>query len=197
MNLSPYKKNGTENGQAMAELGIMLVVIILVLFGGFELSNLVLRKTQAQDLSYQLAKNAHRHCRNAIDMDACFDESLTETQTVGDNVLSDLNGSGKMILTLYNPDFDNCDPTTVKQTSQRSKGSASGSSQFSASSISADIFKYSDALIVAEVYYDHKMLTPLSTFLGGLGFPAQVYGTSRFVYESAKKYKGCVKAPPF
>lgn len=176
---------------ALLEIAIIIPLIFIIVFIPVELTNQIVLKMKLKSASDTAVKYWYRGCRGSASLDSCADTALDAVSTQIDAVLPDFESNGALILSVYRPDFDHCDPNTAVLASKRSKGLSSYSSAYSASSFDTELFTHKvDTVFVLEMFYKNETGSPLAGFFSAIR-PGSLSARSVFTHKSPLTYVNC------
>lgn len=169
--------NLNNKGQSVVELSMLLPLLVIILFGVIEYSNMFMVSLRASNLSRVVTNSSFRDCASLSGnaLTNCLNTQLARTLEEGNLILPDFESKATIIASAFSKEDEALNVTLLDQ---RSAGEAEYESRFNASTINSSIVDEFGRVVVGEIFYQYVPVTPLSVLMTAFNIRSEVYETT-------------------
>lgn len=170
--MNPFKN---LRGQSLVELALLLPLLMVILMGIVEYSNMFMMALRASNLSREVANASFRNCSflNDSAMTTCLNSNVVKVGEEGQMILTDFGTLGTVIATAFEQNAGGNPP--VRFISRQESGNGGFTSRYDISVIDTQVINDHERIVVGEVIYPYVPVTPLSGFLNLLNIRTVIY----------------------
>ncbi len=167
-----------SRGQAAVELALVLPIVMMVLLGTVELSNMFLISLRVSNMSREVANAAFRDCAYLPDADQsqCLSSTAARIRDEGNLLLRDFSGHGTVVASTYAASSN----SAVRLVDSQSVGNGKHPTRYNESRIDAMLANSYKRLTVGEVFYGYTPITPVGSLFSYLKREPVIYEVTIF-----------------